>query len=133
MMTNFHLNTAVVAIFPNVCLQRRSLCSDLVLTLKNRIEPPSYAGLCFCNMAVISFRLFRKNLGNLRDFRCHCNPDDDKFSSQYSCGRNFSKCLFIATQFMLRLGIDPEKPYRATFICRPMFLQYGRHFFSTLS
>ena len=52
MMTNFHLNTTVVAIFPNVCLWRRSLCSDLVLTLKNRIEPPSYA----------------KNLGNLRDF-----------------------------------------------------------------
>ena len=25
-------------------------------------------GLCCCNMAVISFRLFRKNLGNLRDF-----------------------------------------------------------------
>ena len=32
-----------VAIFPNVCLWRRSLCSDLVLTLKNCIEPPSYA------------------------------------------------------------------------------------------
>ena len=43
MMTNFHLNTTDVAIFPNVCLWRRSLCSDLVLTLKNRIEPPSYA------------------------------------------------------------------------------------------
>ena len=43
MMTNFHLNTTVVAIFPNVCLWRRSLCSDLVLTLKNRIEPPSFA------------------------------------------------------------------------------------------
>ena len=42
MMTNFHLNT-VVAIFPNVCLWRRSLCSDFVLTLKNCIEPPSYA------------------------------------------------------------------------------------------
>ena len=68
MMTNFHLNTTVVAIFLNVCLWRRSLCSDFVLTLKNRIEPPSHAGLCFCNMAVISFRLFRKNLGNLRDF-----------------------------------------------------------------
>ena len=25
-------------------------------------------GLCYCNMALISFRLFRKNLGNLRDF-----------------------------------------------------------------
>ena len=43
MMTNFHLNTTVVALFPNVCLWRRSLCSDLVLTLKNRIEPPSFA------------------------------------------------------------------------------------------
>ena len=43
MMTNFHLNTTVVEIFPNVCLWRPSLCSDLVLTLKNRIKPPSYA------------------------------------------------------------------------------------------
>ena len=43
MMTNFHLNTTDVAMFPNVCLWRRSLCSDLVLTLKNCIEPPSYA------------------------------------------------------------------------------------------
>ena len=42
-MTNFHLNTIVVAIFPNVCLWRRSLCSDLVLTLENCTEPPSYA------------------------------------------------------------------------------------------
>ena len=25
-------------------------------------------GLCCCNMALISFRLFRKNLGNLKDF-----------------------------------------------------------------
>ena len=42
-MTNFRLNTTVVAIFPNVCLWRRSLCSDLVLTLKNCVEPPPYA------------------------------------------------------------------------------------------
>ena len=65
-----YTNTTVVAIFPNVCLWRRSLCSDLVLTLKNRIEPPFICqdGLCCCNMALISFRLFRKNLGNLRDF-----------------------------------------------------------------
>ena len=43
MMTNFHLNTTVVAIFLNFCLWRRSLCSDLVLPLQNCIEPPSYA------------------------------------------------------------------------------------------
>ena len=47
MMTNFHLNTTVVAIFPNVCLWRSSLCSDLVLTLKNRIEPSSYARMAY--------------------------------------------------------------------------------------
>ena len=43
MMTNFYLNRTEVAIFPNVCLRRRSIYSDLVLTLKNCIEPPSYA------------------------------------------------------------------------------------------
>ena len=37
----------VVAIFPNVCLWRRSLCSNLVLTLKNCIEPPSYASTAY--------------------------------------------------------------------------------------
>ena len=70
MMTNCHLNTTVIAIFPNVCLWRRSLCSDLVLTLENCIEPPSYARTAYVvvMMALISFRLFRKNLGNLKDF-----------------------------------------------------------------
>ena len=48
-MTNFHLyliqlSRTVVAIFPNVCLWRRSLCSTWqVLTLKNCIEALSYA------------------------------------------------------------------------------------------
>ena len=47
-MTNFHLNTTVVAIFPNACLWRRSLCSNLVLTLKtNCIKPPSYASTAY--------------------------------------------------------------------------------------
>ena len=55
MMTNFHLNTTVVAIFPNVCLWRRSLCSDFVLTLKNRIEPPSYARTAYVVAIWLSF------------------------------------------------------------------------------
>ena len=43
-MTNFHLNTTVVAIFPNAYFWRHSLHSNLVLTLKtNCIKPPSYA------------------------------------------------------------------------------------------
>ena len=43
-------NTTVVAIFPNVCLWCRSLCSkktSQVLTLKNCIEPPSYASTAY--------------------------------------------------------------------------------------
>ena len=40
-------NTTAVAIFPNVCLWRRSLCWNLVLTLKNCIEPPSYASTAY--------------------------------------------------------------------------------------
>ena len=49
-MESFHcydnsdvIATLMVAVFPNVCLWRRSLCSDLVLTMKNCVEPPSYA------------------------------------------------------------------------------------------
>ena len=40
-------SSTVVAIFPNVCLWRRSLCSNLALTLKNCIEPPSYASTAY--------------------------------------------------------------------------------------
>ena len=40
-------SSTVVAVFPNVCLRRRSLCSNLVLTLKNCIEPPSYASTAY--------------------------------------------------------------------------------------
>ena len=44
-------------IFPNVCLWRRSLCSDLVLTLKNCIEPPSFARTAYV-VAIWSSFLF---------------------------------------------------------------------------
>ena len=41
-------NTTVVALFPNVCLWRRSLCSTWqVLTLKNCIELLSYASTAY--------------------------------------------------------------------------------------
>ena len=36
-----------MAIYPNVCLWRRSLCSNLVLTMKNCIEPPLYASTAY--------------------------------------------------------------------------------------
>ena len=47
-MTNFHLNKTVVASFPNACLWRHSLYSNLVLTLKtNCIKPSSYASTAY--------------------------------------------------------------------------------------
>ena len=44
---SWQISFTVVAIFPYVCLWRRSLCSNLVLTLKNCIEPPSYASAAY--------------------------------------------------------------------------------------
>ena len=47
-MTKFHLNTTVVAVFPNAYLWRHSLYSILVLTLKtNCIKPSSYASTAY--------------------------------------------------------------------------------------
>ena len=66
-------NKTMVAIFPNVCLWRRSYAQYWeVLTLKNcySIEPPSYASTAYvvASFGLVSFLLFRKNLGNLREF-----------------------------------------------------------------
>ena len=63
----------MVAVFPNVCLWRRSYSQNWeVLTLKNchSIEPPSVPvwPTLLHRMALVSFLLFRKNLGNLREF-----------------------------------------------------------------
>ena len=52
-------NKTMAAIFPNVCLWRRSYAQNSeVLTLKN----------CHLHMPVRPTLLFRKNLGNLREF-----------------------------------------------------------------
>ena len=66
-------NTTVVAIFPDVCLWCRSLCSkkpSQVLTLKNCIEPLSYASTAYV-VASYGPRFFStvcKNLGDLQEF-----------------------------------------------------------------
>ena len=65
-MTNFHLNTTVVAIFPNVCLWRRSLCSNLAGIDPEKLYRGTFMyqyGLCCC----IVWPSF-KNLGNLQKF-----------------------------------------------------------------
>ena len=55
-------NTTVVAIFPNVCLWRRSLCSTWqVLTLKNCIEALSYASTAYV-VASYGARFFSSDL-----------------------------------------------------------------------
>ena len=52
-------NKTMAAIFPNVCLWRRTYAQNSeVLTLKN----------CHLHMPVRPTLLFRKNLGNLREF-----------------------------------------------------------------
>ena len=66
-------NKTMVAIFPNVCLWRRSYAQNWeVLTLKNcySIEPPPYASTAYvvASFGLVSFLLFRKSLGNLREF-----------------------------------------------------------------
>ena len=51
-------------------------------------------GLCCCNMALISFRLFRKNLGNLGDFfgQMVYRPPWQKISrTPMRCIMNFSR------------------------------------------
>ena len=65
-------NKTMVAIFPNVCLWRRSYAQNWeVLALKNcySIEPPSYASTAYvvASFGLVSFLLFRKNLDNLRE------------------------------------------------------------------
>ena len=54
-------NTTVVTIFPNVCLWRRSLGSNL----KNCIEP---LHMSVHRMALVFVRLFCKNLSKLQEF-----------------------------------------------------------------
>ena len=66
----FRLNTTVVTMFPNVCLWRRSLCSNLVLTLKLNVSSHLHMSVrpMLLQCGPRFFRLFRKNLSNLRDF-----------------------------------------------------------------
>ena len=56
--------------FPNACLWRRSLCSNLAGLDSEKLYRATFIcqyGL-FCCMALVSFRLFSKNLGNLEEF-----------------------------------------------------------------
>ena len=65
-MTNFHLNKTVVANFPNACLfNTQTWYWPWNLTVSSHLHMPVRP---MCNTALLSFRLFRKNLGNLQDF-----------------------------------------------------------------
>ena len=70
----------VVAIFPNFCLWRRTWYWPWKLYRATFIR--QYV-LCCCNMAPVSFRLFCKNLGHLREFfgqMVYRPPPGKKFS-----------------------------------------------------
>ena len=56
--------------FPNACLWRPSLCSNLAGIDSKKLYRATFIcqyGL-FCCMFLVSFRLFYKNLGNLQEF-----------------------------------------------------------------
>ena len=109
----FRLNTTVEVIFPNVCLWRRSLCSNLVLTLKKMYRATFICqyGLCCCNMALVSFVLFRKNLSNLRDFFGQMvyrpSPPPAK-NFPYAYDRGFSKEFTIPLTILFVSILIPE-------------------------
>ena len=70
-MTNFPLYLIQLwwQFFPNACLWRRSLCSNLAGIDSEKLYRATFIcqyGL-FCCMALVSFRLFCKNLGNLQE------------------------------------------------------------------
>ena len=71
-MTNFPLYPIQLwwQFFPNVCLWRRSLCSNLAGIDSEKLYQATFICQCglFCCMALVSFRLFCKNLGNLQEF-----------------------------------------------------------------
>ena len=84
-------SSTVVAIFPNVCLWRRSLCSNLAFTLKNCIEPPSYASTAYV-VAIWSSFLF------------------DSFVKIWDTCENFLGKWFTAPpgkKFLVRLWLPP--------------------------
>ena len=59
----------MVAIFPNVCLWRRSLCSNLAGIDPEKLYRAIYASTTYVvASALVSVRLFCKNLGNLKKF-----------------------------------------------------------------
>ena len=71
-MTNFPLYLIQLwwQFFPNACLWRRSLCSNLAGIDSEKLYRTTFIcqyGL-FCCMTLVSSRLFCKNLGNLQEF-----------------------------------------------------------------
>ena len=71
-MTNFPLYLIQLwwQFFPNACLWRSSLCSNLAGIDPEKLSRATFIcqyGLLCC-MAVLSFQLFCKNLGNLQEF-----------------------------------------------------------------
>ena len=86
----------MVAIFPNVCLWRRSYSQNWeVLTLKNiassHLHMPVGPTLLH-RMALVSFLLFRKNLGNLQKI-ARTPMQNIKNNKRFACGCHRSEGL----------------------------------------
>ena len=106
----------MVAIFPNVCLWCRSYAQNWeVLTLKNcHLHMPVRPTLLH-HMALVSFLLFRKNLGNLQEFfgQIVYRPPLAK-NCPYAYGHD--ACMFVkhhslTTSDQLEAHLSPLMPY----------------------
>ena len=86
--------------FPNACLWRRSLCSNLAGIDSEKLYRATFIcqyGL-FCCMALVSFRLFCKNLGNLQEFfgQKDYRPPGQKIARTPMVKREISSCIGAA-------------------------------------
>ena len=97
-VTNFHLSTTVMAIFPNVCLWQRSLCSNLVLTLKNCIEPPLYASMAY----VVIWPSFRFDSFIKIWATCEICFGQKVYCPPTPCGKKFPVHLWVLHSFVTK-------------------------------
>ena len=118
-MTNFPLYLIQLwwQFFPNACLWLRSLCSNLAGIDSEKLYRATFIcqyGL-FCCMALVSFRLFCKNLGNLQQFfgqmdyrpplekNCPYTYDHEEVNNFASIHLTFARTAFILIFFSVLL------------------------------
>ena len=127
-MTNFHLNTTVVAIFPNACLWRHSLYSNLVLTLKtNCIKPSSYASTAYVVVIRPSFLFWANGLPppmakNFPYAYALWNTEENRTAFSSSSNTYFFSRL--SKKAFIERGLSLKKPFLARSLNNSFPLQF---------